>query len=145
MSILDRYIRANQLYNQGIDAIEAHHDHRAVQLLSRALQINPRYTLAFINRGKLYQKHGSNRSAARNYESALRLDPHDDQTRYRLAVLYETMENLSLSAHHFYRVLINVGWASRPGVRSAVEALRQHRYRSAVAGFHRVLSRLDFH
>lgn len=145
LSILSKFIGANHHYNLAINALEAKKYQKALREFDRTLQLNPRYTLAFINRGKLRQNLNRLSEATRDYEKALRLDPHDNQTRYRLAVLYQNMKRYPKSAHHFYYVLKDVKWTKKSGAITALKALDTKEYSKADRLMHRVLSALDFH
>ena len=146
MSILSRFITANHHYNLAINAVEHHRYSRALAEFNRTLQLNPRYTLAFINRGKLQQQAlGHNRQAAADFERALKLDPHDNQTRYRLAVLYGTLADYQKSARHFRRIMILVRWTQKAGAQAALRDYDAKRYRQSARELHRILAKLDFH
>ena len=146
MSVLDNFIRANRKYNQGIDDVERGAYQKAAAELTRALRLNPRYTLAFINRGKLYQQHlHLNSKAVSDYQRALALDPRDDQTRDQLAKLLLEMKRFRKSADCFYRLLLNVRWNTKPMARGPLDDYHQHRYERAAIGLNRILNHLDFH
>lgn len=146
VSILSKFIKANYHYNLAVDAIEKKRYQEALNEFNRTLQLNPHYTLAFINRGKLLQQHLNHlKSAAVNYEKALKLDPHDDQTRYRLANLYRDMGEYQKSAQHYRYILIDVDWEQKSGASLAFQAFGTKQYQKAAQLMHRILSSLDFH
>lgn len=146
MSILSKFIKANRHYNLAIDAIDKHKYHDALKELNQTLALNPRYTLAFINRGKLRQQHLHQfNEATDDYERALDLDPHDDQTRYRLAELYQAMGDYEKSAQHFCYIIKDINWTKKNGASKALRDFKLKRYQSATLMIHRILSVLDFH
>lgn len=146
MSILSKFIKANHHYNLAIDAIGKHKYHDALKEFDQTLKLNPRYTLAFINRGKLQQQHLDRcNGATDDYEQALKLDPHDNQTRYRLAKLYQTQGQYQKSAQHFCYILKNINWTKKNGAPEALRDFKNKRYQSAALRMHRILSVLDFH
>lgn len=146
MSILDKFIKANHHYNLAISHLEQQQYKEALAEFNQTLALNPRYTLAFINRGKLQQQHLHHpNEAAADYEQALTLDPHDNQTRYRLAVLYQTMNQYQKSAQHFQFIMIDVRWTKKNGASTALHDFDTNQYQSAAQEMHRILSALDFH
>ncbi|XIF19492.1 MAG: tetratricopeptide repeat protein [Acetilactobacillus jinshanensis] len=132
MSILSKFIKANHHYNLAIDQLDKHKYQEALNEFNQNVAVNPRYTLAFINRGKLRQQHLHQfNEATDDYERALKLDPHDNQTRYRLAVLYQTMGQYQKSAHHFCYILKDVNWTKKNGASKALRDFKTKRYQSA--------------
>ncbi len=146
MSVLSNYIHANQHYNQAIDALEAHDDQRSLTEFNRTLRINPRYTLAYINRGKLYQQRLSKPELAiADYERALKLDPRDNQTRFRLAELDRRLHRYQASVHHYRRIAVNVKWNHRALAHQADRAVQRDDFKRASELMARLLRQLDFH
>lgn len=61
------------------------------QLLTRAIQLNPSYELAYLDRGILEQDAGRNDEALRDLTMAAKLAPNDVNVHWRLGRLYRTL------------------------------------------------------
>jgi len=61
------------------------------QLLTRAIQLNPTYELAYLDRGILEQDSGRNEEALRDLTMAAKIAPSDVNVHWRLGRLYRTM------------------------------------------------------
>jgi tetratricopeptide (TPR) repeat protein len=64
------------------------HDEEAVQLLERSVRLNPDFSTARLELGKLYLRQGEDERARVELERALQLDPADLTPCYQLAQIY---------------------------------------------------------
>jgi TolB-like protein len=81
--------------NVGVDRIEAHLDH-ILELVDRALSIDPRLAGAFAVRGNVAMARGEHVDALHDYRRAIELDPDDPRSHHWLAMLYSNSGHLDL-------------------------------------------------
>jgi TolB-like protein len=81
--------------NVGVDRIEAHFDH-ILELVDRALSIDPRLAGAFAVRGNVAMARGEHVDALHDYQRAIALDPDDPRSHHWLAMLYANSGHLDL-------------------------------------------------
>ena len=82
---------------------------KAVQLIKRAISLNPSKELklvAFNNLGNIYRQKRDSLNAFENYKNALKIDSKYLLTLYNIALLYEDIRDYS-SALRFHREIIN--------------------------------------
>jgi tetratricopeptide (TPR) repeat protein len=74
------YNRGNAYKNQKLQGVgpEMWRDYdRAIADYSQAIRLDPKYAVAYINRGISYEAKGDNDRAIADYDQAIRLDPKD--------------------------------------------------------------------
>jgi len=95
---------AGDWYDYGV-LIERDDPNGARQAYERALEIDPDWTDAYINLGRLVHEAGDPRGAAKFYGEALTRNPNDSVTHYNLAVAYEDLDRLVKARAHYDRAL----------------------------------------
>jgi tetratricopeptide (TPR) repeat protein len=71
--------------------VRVNHPEVARPILEKALRLNPRQELAYLDLGILDAAAGEKEEALREFKTASRLNPDDVQVHWRLARLYESM------------------------------------------------------
>src|SRR3982751_507785 len=80
------------LYLKGQLEIEKGHLPTALANLSEAIKKNPRMGLAYIARGEIYKKQGNYEEAAKDFESAVKLEPYNFSANYQLGIVYQYLK-----------------------------------------------------
>jgi Tfp pilus assembly protein PilF len=96
---------AGDWFDYGV-LIEHDDPNGARQAYERALEIDPDWTDAYVNLGRLVHEGGDPRGAAKFYGEALVRNPGDSVTHYNLAVAYEDLERLAKARAHYEQALV---------------------------------------
>lgn len=67
---------AQRFFNQGLDKLQKQDYQGAVKDFTQAIQINPKFDTAYVNRADLRLKLGDNKGAAEDYTQAMRTNPN---------------------------------------------------------------------
>jgi len=90
--------RAVEHYYAGRLAMEREEYAAAVEELSRAVQMNPKMTLAHVSLGEVHRKQGRYDLAACSYEAACQTDPYAFEPHYGLGVTYQLLASATKAA-----------------------------------------------
>src|SRR5437870_13882203 len=66
---------AGDAYKHGKDLLEKKDYTGAIRALDRAISLNPKFALAYVSRGKAYDKLGQHQRGIDDYNKAISLDP----------------------------------------------------------------------
>jgi tetratricopeptide (TPR) repeat protein len=100
----------------------------AFQMITRAIEINPRYAVAHSNLGHLYFEMGFVNEAVQHYEEAIRLDPNDPEPYAKLGYAYETlgMEGQALAEYQKTLSIAPQNITARTNVNRIIGAQKLH-------------------
>ncbi len=93
-------------YNKGTHAFENKDFEKAVDYLTRALEINPALLQAYLNRGNVYYTLGELEMALNDYASVTEINPQRADIYTNIGNLYLTAEDYD-EAIKFYRMSLN--------------------------------------
>jgi tetratricopeptide (TPR) repeat protein len=93
-----------------LDLAERHHE--SLEQYTRAIKLNPKYALAYNNRGTEYQHVGDYKSAVADYDRAIELDDDDAMVFYNRALAHLILKNYAQTVKDTDRALeINPSYA----------------------------------
>lgn len=93
-------------YLQGENLLSSGAAGEAMPYYRRALELNPRYSLAAIGLGHAASRAGDDAEAEKAYQAALALNPHDSLVRLALAKTYQRLNRLADAAREQRTVLL---------------------------------------
>lgn len=94
------------LHLLGVIASQTGQFEQAAIFISQAIQYHPKPPAHFyINLGNLRYQQQNWREALHYYQSALELNPEDLEIRYKVASLYESLEEVEQAVPHFLKIL----------------------------------------
>jgi tetratricopeptide (TPR) repeat protein len=71
-------------YNRGNAYLDTRQYQRAIADYSRAIKLDAKFALAYLNRGIAHEKRGNSRAAVGDYRRALAIDPRATAAKRRL-------------------------------------------------------------
>ncbi len=95
-------------YQQGNDCFEMGDNSRAIDCYTRAIELDPAFTSAFINRGSVFTAMGNYFRALEDYDQAIELDPLDSVTFYNRGNVHRKLRDYQ-SALADYSESIHLG------------------------------------
>jgi Flp pilus assembly protein TadD len=124
--------QANAFIKQGKAAYESGDFQQAIQNLTQAIAINPRYAAAYNNRGISYYDLKNYSSAIRDYTQAIAINPNDALAYYNRGLSYSRLDDDSSAVHDYTQAIaINPNLASAYNNR-ALSLFLKDDYRSAI-------------
>jgi len=99
--------KALAFFNQALSSPE---NNQKIDLYSKAIESNPRFTAAFNNRGISYFEKKEYDSAIADFNNVLKLDPHKVITHYYLGNCYLEIRNYELAQNN-YSIAIQNGFS----------------------------------
>lgn len=123
------------LHLSGLIAAQSKNPGRAVELINRALAINPGHADAHANKGNALRKLGQFESALASYDSAIQLRPDHAETHFNRGIALKELGKYELAIGSYDRAIsLNSGFMAAYANRGvALAALNRHE--SAVASF----------
>ena len=85
---------ASAAYSAGAESLFAGEYEAAIEQLSEAIRLDPRYAPAYSSRGSAYLHTGENKAAIQDYDTAIRLAPENPDLAddyYNRAFVYQTL------------------------------------------------------
>lgn len=96
---------AEQYLNEAARLSEQKKYGEAILKLDKAIEINPRYIGAYINRGADKASLGETEAAIMDYQKVLTIDPGNILALGNIANNYHKMENYEKAIHYLYRAI----------------------------------------
>lgn len=98
-------LTAWELVNSGISFTELGDFERAIQKYDRALELSPRYALAYLNRGAVYDKLDQPERAIEDYKKALEIDSGDPLAYLNLGTAYDKLGEFERAIDNYNKAL----------------------------------------
>jgi dienelactone hydrolase len=76
------------LSSKGIQSLDSGNVDEAISFFSKAIEINPKYSEAYLNRGNAYRRKGQYDQAISDYNKALEINPRSDEAHYHRGVAH---------------------------------------------------------
>jgi tetratricopeptide (TPR) repeat protein len=105
-------------FDQGEFALRVHNWKRAVEFLDKAIEANPRFAIAYVNRAIAYSKMGHYDRSIADLKSAVNIDPNRPDVYGLMGLVYEIKKDY-VAALDAYREALSR--ENRPAVRSVIE------------------------
>ena len=80
---------ATEAYQNGVSRLEKQQYDAAIAAFSEAIRLNPKYAVAYCNRGNAYGRKGENDEAVADYTTAIRLNPKDAIAYNKRGICFE--------------------------------------------------------
>ncbi len=110
-SFFKKKSRDQRYYAKGQKFLQEGELDAAMEQLVKAIRTNPQYAEAYTAIGDIHRKNGNYDGAAKNYESACKINRFEFRPHYNLGVTYQAMGNLTRSnrrAREYQRKAVHV-------------------------------------
>jgi tetratricopeptide (TPR) repeat protein len=105
-------------FDHGEFALRVHNWKRAVEFFDKAIEANPRFAIAYVNRAIAYSKMGQYDKSVEDLKSAVSVDPDRPDVYGLLGLVYEIKKDYAAAREAYQRALVR---EKRPAVRSVIQ------------------------
>jgi len=110
-------LSATDWFEKGYALGRAGRSQEEIEAYNRAIELDPKYAVAYYNRGVVYEQIGNYRQAIKDYDKLIELDPKDAEAYYSRGVVYNNIGNHRQALGDFKT-------AARLGHKGAQDSLR---------------------
>ncbi len=101
--------KPSELYNQAFEFEEKGDFKKAIELLDKALEIEPDYRPALLNRGYYKTAIGNYKDGISDYKKILKFDPDNTLALYNIGINFQELENHNQAIAYFSKALNTKG------------------------------------
>lgn len=98
-------LNATEWFDKGYVAGNAGNWAEALTALSKAIELNPQFAMAYYNRGVAYRKLGNTNQAIKDYNKAIELNPQDAKAYVNRGVAYGELGNTNQAIKDYNRAI----------------------------------------
>jgi tetratricopeptide (TPR) repeat protein len=123
---------ATEWYRKGSEALRAGNNNEAIAAYSKAIQLDPKYVRAYIDRSFVYNRLGNYQQCFNDANKAIELDPGDARAYVNRGVAYSRLGNAQLAINDYNKAIgLNPRYALAYVNRSAA-FIKLGNYRQAI-------------